>query len=150
MTKRVSSVCKEDENYLIFFSNKTSQDDPMHTSKAVFTTLPKSFRQKAESLPLTCENGKNTYNFFRKLIFFQGFRWTCGRLFWQSCWTSFNKKLKKFAQKTKIIKKIHFFPKKLHKIIPRDTLNTVFETEHILLVIQKGLGKVSSFNNFST
>ena len=92
-------------------ANKTTQNHPMPTSKAVFTTLPKRFRQKAESLPLPCGNGKNTYNFFKKLIFFQGFRWTCGILFWQSCWTSFNKKLKKIAQKTKIIEKIHFSQK---------------------------------------
>ena len=39
----------------------------MDTSKAVFATLPKSFRQRAESLSLTCENGKNTYNFFEKM-----------------------------------------------------------------------------------
>ena len=38
----------------------------MDTSKAVFTSLPKSFRQGAESLSLTCENGKNSYNFFEK------------------------------------------------------------------------------------
>ena len=91
-------------------ANKTSQNHPMPTSKAVFTTLPKSFRQRAESLPLTCENGKNTYNSFKKLVFFQGFRWTCGILYWQSCWSSFNKNLKKVAQKTKITKKYTFFP----------------------------------------
>ena len=45
----------------------------MDTSKAVFTNLPKSFCQKAESLPLTCGNGKNTYNFFEKSNFLPSF-----------------------------------------------------------------------------
>ena len=45
----------------------------MDTSKAVFTTLPKIFRQRAESLSLTCENGKNTYNFFQKISFLPRF-----------------------------------------------------------------------------
>ena len=49
-----------------FFSEKSFQYDPIDTAKAVFTTLPKSFRQRAESFSLTCENGKNTYNFFEK------------------------------------------------------------------------------------
>ena len=54
-------------------ANKTSQNHPMPTSKAVFTTLPKSFRQKFEIFLLVSEKDKNTYNFFKKLYFLQMF-----------------------------------------------------------------------------
>ena len=47
-------------------ANKTSQNHPMPTSKAVFTTLPKSFRQRFESFLLISGKDKNTYNFFKK------------------------------------------------------------------------------------
>ena len=123
----------------------------MDTSKAVFATLPKSFRQRAESLSLTCENGKNTNNLFEKRVFyFQGFRWTCGILFWQSCWNSFKKNWKSSLKKRKSLKIIHFFIEKLHINFTRDTLKTVFTSEHFLLVVQNGHGKVSSFKKFSS
>ena len=54
-------------------AKKTSQNHPMPTSKAVFTTLPKSFRQKLESFLLISEKDKNTHNFFKKLYFLQKF-----------------------------------------------------------------------------
>ena len=46
----------------------------MDTSKAVLTTLPKSFRQKVEIFSLISEKkNKNTNNFFKNSIFFPGF-----------------------------------------------------------------------------
>ena len=65
--------CAKRINISDFFSNKTSQKDPMHTSKAVFTTLPKKFCQKVESFSLISQKDKNIYNFFKKLNFLQGF-----------------------------------------------------------------------------
>ena len=47
-------------------ANKTSQNHPMPTSKAVFTPLPKSFRQKLEGFLLISGKDKNTYNFLEK------------------------------------------------------------------------------------
>ena len=46
----------------------------MHTLEAVFTTLPKSFRQKVENFSLISDKkNKNTNNFFKKPNFFQKF-----------------------------------------------------------------------------
>ena len=85
----------------------------MHTLKAVFTTLPKSFCQNVESFSLISEKDKNTWKFFqKKIIFFKCFLST-GRLqFWQSCLKYCHKKLKKFAQKTKLITKYTFSSQK--------------------------------------
>ena len=52
--------------YLIFFSNKTSENDPMHTLEAVFTTLPKSFRQKVENFSLISDKKNKNTKFFQK------------------------------------------------------------------------------------
>ena len=79
------------------------------TCQKVFARRPNVFRWLVKTV-------RTPAIFFRKLIFFQGFRWTCGILFWQSCWNSFNKKLRKFAQKTKIIKKYDFSKKNSIKL----------------------------------
>ena len=47
-------------------AKKISQNHPMPTSKAVFTPLPKSFRQKLEGFLLISGKDKNTYNFLEK------------------------------------------------------------------------------------
>ena len=57
----------------LMVQKKTSQNHPMPTSKAVFTPLPKSFRQKLESFLLISEKDKNTQIFFRKHNFLQRF-----------------------------------------------------------------------------
>ena len=57
MPKSICLVCENYKTYLIFSQKNFFPYDPVDTSKAVFTTLPKSFRQRAESLSLTCENG---------------------------------------------------------------------------------------------
>ena len=62
----------------------------------------------------------------------------------------FQQKTEKVRSKNENHKKIQLFQKKLHKNIPRDTLNTVFTTEHFLLVVQNGQGKVSSIKKFSS
>ena len=45
----------------------------MHTSKAVFTSVPKIFRQKFEFFSLISEKDKNTLNFIKKKSFLPGF-----------------------------------------------------------------------------
>ena len=62
----------------------------------------------------------------------------------------FQQKTEKVRSKNENHKKNTIFPKKLHKKIPRDTLKAVFTTEHILLVVQNGQGKVSSIKKFSS
>ena len=69
-TGKSSTECRKG---LAQCANKTSQNNPMPTSKAVFTTLPKSFRQKFESFLLISEKDKNTYSFFKNLNFLQWF-----------------------------------------------------------------------------
>ena len=109
MPKSTCSVCENSKNYL-FFSQKnlfnmipwTRRKQFSQTCRKVFARGPKVFRSFVETV-------RTSRIFSKKVVFFQGFRWTCGILFWQSCWNFFNKKLKKFAQKTKIIKKIQFF-----------------------------------------
>ena len=54
-------------------ANKTTQNHPMPTSKAVFTALPQSFCQKFEKFLLISGKDKNTYSFFKKLNFLQMF-----------------------------------------------------------------------------
>ena len=150
MPKKVSSVCENYKNYLIFSQKKlfnmipwTRRKQFLQPCRKVFARGPKVFRSLVKTV-------RTPTIFSKKVIFFQGFWWTCGFLFWQSCWNSFNKKLKKFAQKTKVIEKVYIFTKKyLHKNFPRDTLNTVFTTEQFLLVVQNGQGKISSFKKFS-
>ena len=93
-------------------ANKTSQNHPMPSSKAVFTTLPKSFRQKFESFSLISEKDKNTYIISKKNNFPPGFPWTGRFQFWQSYSKYFDQKLKKTAQWTTMIKNYTFFSKK--------------------------------------
>ena len=45
----------------------------MHTLEAVFTTLPKSFRQKVENFPLISAKKQKHQQFFQKLNFLQKF-----------------------------------------------------------------------------
>ena len=54
-------------------ANKTTQNHPMPTSKAVFTALPQSFCQKFEKFLLISGKDKNTYSFFKKFNFLQMF-----------------------------------------------------------------------------
>ena len=63
----------ERRKWLAHGAKKTSQNHPMPLSKAVFTTLPKNFRQKLESFFLISEKDKNTHNFFKKFYFLQRF-----------------------------------------------------------------------------
>ena len=57
----------------------------------VFVRSPKFFRYFLKTI-------RTATIFSTKLIFFQGFLWSCRIQFWQSCRRSFDKKLKKFAQ----------------------------------------------------
>ena len=110
--KHLLSV-RELKNLSTFSSKKTFQYDPMDTSKAVFTTLPKSFRQMVENFSLISEKKTKAPTIFSKnLIFFLDFLWTRRFQFWQPCSKYFDQKLKKFAQKTKLIKKFTFPLKK--------------------------------------
>ena len=113
MPKKVSLVCKEDKCIWFFFSNKTSEHDPMHTLEAVFKTLPKSFRQKVENFSLISDKKKQKHQVFSKnLIFFKGFLSTRRFQFRQTCSNYSDKTLKKFAQKTKLLKNKNIFLKK--------------------------------------
>ena len=115
MPKSICSVCENYENYLIFFSNKAFQYEymiPWTRRKQFSQPCRKAFARGLKVFHSLVKTVTTPTIFSKKGNFFQGFRWTCGILFWQSCWTSFNKKLKKFAQKTKIIKKIHIFSQK--------------------------------------
>ena len=56
----------ESQKRLAPCANKTSQNHPMPTSKPVFTTLPKSFRQRFECFLLISGKDKSTYNFLKK------------------------------------------------------------------------------------
>ena len=93
-------------------ANKTSQNHPMPTSKAVFTTLPKSFRQNAESLPLTCENGKNTYNFFQKINFLPSFPVDMWNSVSAILLDFFQQKTEKVCSKNEKHRKIYVFSQK--------------------------------------
>ena len=68
MPKSICSVCENLKNYLLFPQKKTFQYDPLDTSKAVFTTLPKSFRQKVENFSLISDKKKQKHQqFFQKI-----------------------------------------------------------------------------------
>ena len=85
----------------------------MNTLKAVFTKLPKNFRQKAESFSFNSERGKNTYKLSKKIYFFPSFpvdTWISVlaillEVFWQKsekvC--TINKNLKKYN----FLQKVH-------------------------------------------
>ena len=78
-------------------ANKTSQNHPMPTSKAVFTTLPKVF---VKSLKVFCsflKKMKTPTIFSKNLIFFKAFLSTHRFQFRQSCSQYSDKMLKKFA-----------------------------------------------------
>ena len=122
-----------------FFSKKVSHNDIMDTSKAVFTTLPKKNSPEGRKfLAHFWKKITHTHSFFSKIFSFQDFLWKRTFQFWQTCWKSFDKKLKQFAQRTKNMKNIHFIFKKKHLWNdPRDMYNTVSTTGKFLLIVQK-------------
>ena len=87
MPKRVSSVCKQNFSKSSYAHIESSIHNPA-----------KKFSSKFERFLVISEKYKNTYNFFKNVIFFQDFLWTRKFQFWQSCSMYFDRKVKKFAE----------------------------------------------------
>ena len=107
MPKRVCQCARMLKSIRLFFQQK-SQIDPVDTSTAVFVPLLKCFRRY---FSLVSENDEMSYNFFKKVNFLPRVLRTHRIQFWQPCANFFDKKLKKFAQKTKM-KENDIFSKK--------------------------------------
>ena len=127
-----------------------SFEGPRNRCRQKVEKFPKLKKKSEKSLSLTCENGKNTYNFFEKSNFLPRFPVDMWNSVLALMLEFFQQKTEKVRSKNENHKKIQFFQKKLNKNIPRDTLNTVFTTELFLFVVQNGQGKVSSIKKFSS
>ena len=111
LPKSICSVCENYKIYLIF-SQKNSVWSRGHVESSFHNPAENFSPEGRKSLAHLWKRLEHLKFFRKKVIFFQGFRWICGILFWQSCWISFNEKLRKFAKKTKILNKYTVFPQK--------------------------------------
>ena len=118
MPKKFCSVCKNDKMYLIFFKN-TSQNEPTDRSKTVCTTLPKKFARSPKFFRSFLKTISTAIVFFQKTYFSS--KVSCGHVgfsFDNSVGCRLTKKLKKFAQQTKLKKNYIFFKKSFIRKFP--------------------------------
>ena len=154
MPKSICSVCENYENYLIFFSNKAFQYEymiPWTRRKQFSQPCRKAFARGLKVFHSLVKTVTTPTIFSKKGNFFPRFPVDMWNSVLAILLDFFQQKTEKVCPKNENHKKnTHFFPKKLNKNIPLDTLNTVFTTEHFLLVVQNGQRKVFSFKKFSS
>ena len=149
MPKKVKkfALCAKMIQSIWFFFQKNYSKWSYRRVKSSFHKPAEKFLSEDLFFSLISEDDKNTYNFFKKIFFFQVFLWTRRIQFWQSCGKSFDKIPKIFPQKTKR-KKIYIFSKKTWLECSWGHVEyCVLQRKNFVLVVQKWQTKVFFSNN---
>ena len=133
MPKKVCSVFENAKKYLTFLRKKflmmiiwTHQKQFSQPCRKIFARRPEVFGSFLK------KNRTHTY-FSKKNIFLPIFLWQRTSRLGQSCWKSFDRKLKNFTQWTIMLENLHFF----EKTTLGCSSGHVLTTGKFLVVVQK-------------